>query len=100
MKKAQGLSMTTIVIAALALLVLVVLVLIFTGRLNLWGQGMDETNACQNYCKTIGLNAHINLDDDDTGKATCRGDTLKGTVVPAVNGADDTKICCCSSESS
>jgi hypothetical protein len=45
MKKAQGLSMTTIIIAALALLVLVVLALIFSGRMRVFG---TETKACRN----------------------------------------------------
>jgi hypothetical protein len=45
MKKAQGLSMTTIIVAALALLVLVVLALIFSGRMRIFG---TETNACRN----------------------------------------------------
>jgi len=42
-KKAQGLSMTTIVVAALALLILIVLILIFTGRMSLFS---DSVNKC------------------------------------------------------
>lgn len=41
-KKADGLSLTTVVIAALALLVLVVLILIFTGRIGIFRSGMDD----------------------------------------------------------
>lgn len=36
MKKAQGISITTIIIAAIALIVLVVLVLIFSGRMGIF----------------------------------------------------------------
>ena len=43
MKKAQGISVTTIIIAAIALIVLVVLIAIFTGRMGVWGQGLDTT---------------------------------------------------------
>ena len=43
-KKAQGLSLTTIVIAALAILVLVVLAVIFTGRI---GKFTQEAESCQ-----------------------------------------------------
>jgi uncharacterized membrane protein YqiK len=48
MKKGQGLSMNVIIIAAIALLVLVVLVAIFSGRMGLFNQDLnDQTeNAC------------------------------------------------------
>ncbi|HIJ11678.1 TPA: hypothetical protein HA278_06480 [Candidatus Woesearchaeota archaeon] len=42
-KKGQGLSLTTIIVAALALIVLVVLVLIFTGRIALFEQGVSDS---------------------------------------------------------
>ncbi len=54
MKKAQGLSLTTIVVAALALLVLVVLVLIFTGRIGGFSIGVDKSSTCEVYCPTLG----------------------------------------------
>jgi hypothetical protein len=41
-KKAQGISLTTVVIAAVALIVLVVLILIFSGRLSLFQKGVAE----------------------------------------------------------
>ncbi|MFH1850350.1 MAG: hypothetical protein ABH879_09315 [archaeon] len=41
--KAQGLSLTTIIIAAVALIVLVVLIAIFTGKINVWGDEYTET---------------------------------------------------------
>lgn len=47
MKKAQGLPITTIIIAALALLVLVILVLVFTGRITMFGRGVSE---CPGRC--------------------------------------------------
>lgn len=52
-KKAQGLSMSTIVITALALIVLVVLIAMFTGRMSQSNQGLDDTQNCHNlngYC--------------------------------------------------
>ena len=42
MKKAQGLPLNVIIIAAVALIVLVVLVAIFTGRLAIFGRGISE----------------------------------------------------------
>jgi len=42
-KKAQGLPMNTIVIAALVLVVMIVLILIFTGNIGGWRQDVEET---------------------------------------------------------
>tara|TARA_Y100000310_G_C19957045_1_gene479523 strand:- start:142 stop:402 length:261 start_codon:yes stop_codon:yes gene_type:complete len=44
-KKAQGLSLNTIIIAAVALIVLVVLVMIFTGRMGGFSTGVSR---CEN----------------------------------------------------
>ncbi len=82
-KKAQGISINAIIVAAIALIVLVVLVAIFTGRLGTWGQGI--TTASENEC--IGPN-------------------LNGACEPAIDGCKDkvraygargcseTQICC------
>ena len=44
-KMAQGISITTIIVAAIALVVLVVLVAIFVGKIKIWGY---ETANCEN----------------------------------------------------
>ena len=41
-KKGQGLSLTTIIVAALALIVLVVLVMVFTGRIGSFERGLSD----------------------------------------------------------
>ena len=41
-KKGQGLSLTTIIVAALALIVLVVLVMVFTGRIGIFEKGLSK----------------------------------------------------------
>lgn len=56
-QKAQGLSINTIIIAAIALIVLVVLVAIFTGRLGLFSKGLGETTTCEQICKARGIDA-------------------------------------------
>ena len=48
MKKAQGLSITTIIVAVIALVVLVVLVAIFTGRLAIFGGSVSK---CAGICR-------------------------------------------------
>ena len=51
-KKAQGISLNVIIIAAIGLVVLVLLVAIFTGRINVFGKGVDATSevGVQNVC--------------------------------------------------
>lgn len=49
-KQGQGLPITTIIIAVLALLVLVVLVLIFTGRIQLFGQELVSCEGKGGFC--------------------------------------------------
>ena len=56
-RKAQGLSMTTIVVAALALLVLVVLALVFTGRMGNFASGVKEVGTCDQACVAAGYTA-------------------------------------------
>ncbi len=46
-RKAQGLPITTIIIAVLAILVLIVLFAIFTGRITLFGRALS---ACPGEC--------------------------------------------------
>jgi len=45
--KSQGISLNTIIIAAIALIVLVVLVAIFTGRMGIF---IKETDKCKGIC--------------------------------------------------
>jgi len=47
MRKAQGLPITTIIVAALALVVLVIIFAIFTGRISIFGRGITE---CPGRC--------------------------------------------------
>ena len=55
MKKGQGLSLNTIIIAAIVLIVLVVLWAIFTGRMAGFAGGLKETTGktCDNVCQSV-----------------------------------------------
>ena len=56
-KKAQSLSITTIIIAILAILVLVVLFFVFTGRMGIFGQGLSDcpgTRGTASECQAAG----------------------------------------------
>jgi hypothetical protein len=46
-KKGQGLSLTVIIVAALALIVLVVLVAIFVGRIGIFNEGVGNEGQAQ-----------------------------------------------------
>lgn len=58
MRKAQSLSLNTIIIAAIALLVLVVIAVIFSGRSQIFG---TELRSCENQggvCREDGCNSN------------------------------------------
>ena len=86
-KKAQGISINTIIIAAIGLAVLVVLFLIFTGRLGIFNKGIDETATCQNACTGLGKTSGASQD-----KSSC--EVNQGTYV-AGTYKDATEGCCC-----
>ena len=81
--KAQGISMTTIVIAALALLVLVVLTLIFTGRMGDFSLGVEENTDCQSFCDSLGYKKEA-----IEGKCSGQDDSKEVEL-------GDEKFCCC-----
>jgi len=55
-KKSIEMSLNTIVIAAIALIVLIVLVFILTGRVSIFGEGLEDCTSkggkCDNPCET------------------------------------------------
>lgn len=71
-KKAQGMSMNVIIIAALALLVLVVLAIIFIGRMGKTTEGID---ACVGTCTSDECSTLGDYYREGTGKCTNEDDT-------------------------
>ena len=51
-RKAQGLSITTIIIAVIALIVLVVIIAILTGKMGSFSVGVESAASCENLCKS------------------------------------------------
>ena len=89
MKKAQGISINTIIIAALGLAVLVVLFLIFTGRIQIFSEGVQEAQSCDSICKAGGKSSSQAASIDKS----CPTDAytyVSGAYANAPNG------CCCS----
>ena len=80
-RNAQGLSITTIVIAVIALIVLVVLITILTGKLGAFGEGVSGVATCANACKALGKIV-------DTSSGSCSGTSLPGDYTEGSN-------CCC-----
>ncbi|MBW2974308.1 hypothetical protein KY366_01190 [Candidatus Woesearchaeota archaeon] len=86
MKKGQGLSLNTIIIAAIVLIVLVVLWAIFTGRMGVFSKGLSDVTkggscsesggvvrletegGCNEECPAI----YGNFKDVSTGQVCCR----------------------------
>lgn len=85
MKKAQGLSMNVIVVAALALLVLVILAVIFIGRSGVFAK---DVSACKGNCVAPG--------DCSTSNPDFAGRLVKQTNDQCFNpdGSLSTDVCC------
>ncbi len=90
-KKAQSISINTIIIAAIALAVLVVLFLIFTGRLSIFSKGLEGTVTCENACKSVGKSYRIG---DDLKQSDC---DVQGRSYIGGSYSDAKSGCCCSS---
>ena len=80
-KRAQGLSINTIIIAAIALIVLVVLVAIFTGRIGMFSSGITSIGDPKLLC----------LEDQ---QGAIRDECPKGEVSILARDAIGGKVCC------
>lgn len=91
-KKGQGLSLTTIIVAAIALIVLVVLVMIFTGRIGVFSQGVEKAGEAEltkmqitygdchpTSAKELSFTSAINQATSESAKETART-TLKADI--------------------
>ncbi len=86
--KAQGISINTIIIAALALAVLVVLFAIFTGRMGIFTKGVQETDTCVQKCNSLNMDIGANPIEDT--KSCLEGQQyISGTYKDGKFG------CCC-----
>ncbi len=80
-KKAQGLSLRTIIIAVLLLIVLVVMIMIFTGKIDWFNTGLED-------CQSKGYECV------ESGKCKEDGGTLMTLLsCPEVEG-ENKKECC------
>lgn len=91
MRKGQGLSLNVIIVAAIVLVVLIVLWLVFTGRIGLFGQGLEATEKnCKSLCTGLGV-----YEMDHFG-AECTGDQLEARKFEKKEGEITRyQYCCC-----
>jgi len=110
-RKAQGLSITTIIIAVIGLIVIVVLIGLFTGRIGSLNVGLDESIAdaktCNSRCTALGLNFKTVVPPfcgDQTGEKMLSGTFTDVTGKANYDDPDDDpdvgavslkKVCCC-----
>ena len=93
MKKAQGLPLTTIIIAALGIFVLIILIVIFTGRVGIFGKSLSTCpGEClpKNECSEKGgASLGPGYLNPNNHSITCSGDEPKASsFTPSGN------ICC------
>ena len=95
-RKAQGLSITTIIVAVIALIVLVVIVAILTGRMGSFSAGVGEAASCDNMCKSFGKvkggsAGLINIGEDNEEYSCLTGEQhISGKYENEVQ-----EMCCC-----
>jgi len=86
-KKSQGISINTIIIAALALAVLVVLFIIFTGRFKIFSEGVKESSlTCDSGCRSVGYSG------GSPRPVSCGIDTQ---IPGRFEGMLQNDVCCC-----
>ncbi len=90
-KKAQGISINTIIVAAIALIVLVILIAIFTGRMGIFNKELSDQEQGTADCETT-------LDGEWMLASDCNDAGRQAAVVPLKDSeemsAGGTKVCC------
>lgn len=69
-RKAQGLSLNTVIIAALGLIVLIILVLVLTGRIRGTSEGIEKTQDIvdTSKCEIPGVRKCVLMDQCENGE--------------------------------
>jgi hypothetical protein len=89
--KAQGISINTIIVAAIALIVLIILIAVFTGRMGWWGR--DITTAQQGQLCTSAIGEEKNVCALDEEQVI--GNFKRCTATDKTDGClEPGQICC------
>ena len=97
LKKAQGISLNVIVIAAIALIVLLVIVFIFTGRIKVFGSTISSCTSQNGVCETPDLGTNcFDTDKDPPVYQKQEGCTCKAGSTEKTNTdcEKQQQICC------
>ena len=89
-KKAQGLTMNTIILIIIGLIVLILVIFLLTGKLSGFGSSARQSNTCEFYCNSIGADRQV----IDTVQI-CENVFSKSVVVRNVEEVPEDRICCC-----
>jgi len=89
MKKAQGLSLTTVVIAAVALVILIVLILIFSGRIDFFNRGASKECPPGTFMAKPYDSAAA-----DPYKLSCNAGDLPSKIIGSGKKKEDIVYCC------
>ena len=92
-KKAQGISLNVIIIAAIALLVLVILSVIFMGRMGIFGQETAGTRYCVDTLG--GTCGEAEEDINNPGKFTPKACSTVGAGYTKINVCNTGEGHCC-----
>lgn len=86
MKKAQSISINTIIVAAIAMIVMVLVVMIFTTNITKFNRGTDSCLSNRGTCISS---------DDVEEKCSGENNVVMDYACYKVNGdKDSTKVCC------
>ena len=83
-KKSQGLSLNTIIIAAIVLIVLVVLWAIFTGRMGGFSKSLNDCESRGGYPQEIPCDDSVFINYPGTSSKYCCIEGFKGKVSNAI----------------
>ena len=99
-RNAQGLSITTIIIAVIGLIVIIVLITIFTGRIGGFGKGLDtslkDVKTCSSLC---GINGMDKTTSEKASAVACSASSspeIETRTIPGTfTDVSDGNVCCC-----
>lgn len=100
-KKTQGLSLNTIIIAALVLVVLIVLWAIFTGRMGKFSSGLNECRGkCmpESQCQPPSVNAGGDCDEEESAEEGTKISDYGYNIlnpIKVAKGKEEGKMVCC-----
>jgi len=96
-RNAQGLSVTTIVVAVIALVIIIVLIAVFTGRIGKFSEGVNDASTpfegditCTSVCGSFGMTT-----DTSQSASQCGAQTGEREIPGSFSDVGPNKVCCC-----